>query len=94
MIYFVRHGQTDWNKAGRIQGHTNTELNNEGRKQAQIVKEKLNGIKFDKVFASPLKRAKETAQIISEQEIVFDDRLKERCNGELEGKIKTEIKVF
>lgn len=94
MIYFVRHGQTDWNKAGRIQGHTNTELNDEGRKQAQIVKEKLNGIKFDKVFASPLKRAKETAQIISEQEIVFDDRLKERCNGELEGKIKTEIKVF
>ena len=94
MIYFVRHGQTDWNKIGRMQGHKDTELNDEGKNQAQILKEKLKGIKFDKVFSSPLKRAKETAQIISEQEIVFDDRLKERWNGELEGKIKTEIEVF
>ena len=73
MIYFVRHGQTDWNKLGRIQGHSDTELNEEGKNQAQIVKEKLNGIKFDKVFSSPLKRAKETAQIICNQEIIFDD---------------------
>ena len=33
MIYFVRHGQTDWNKLGRIQGHSDTELNEEGKKQ-------------------------------------------------------------
>lgn len=94
MIYFVRHGQTDWNKLGRIQGHSDTELNEEGKNQAQIVKEKLSGVKFDKVFSSPLKRARETAQIICNQEIIFDDRLKERFNGELEGKFKSEIKVF
>ena len=94
MIYFVRHGQTEWNKIGRMQGHIDIELNDEGKNQAQIVKEKLNGIKFDKVFSSPLKRAKETAKIICDQEIIIDDRLIERYNGELEGKLKTEIEVF
>ena len=94
MIYFVRHGQTEWNKIGRMQGHIDIELNDEGKSQAQIVKEKLNGIKFDKVFSSPLKRAKETAKIICDQEIIIDDRLIERYNGELEGKLKTEIEVF
>ena len=57
MIYFVRHGQTDWNKIGRIQGHTDIPLNKLGEEQALIVKEKLKEIKFDKVFSSPLKRA-------------------------------------
>ncbi len=94
MIYFVRHGETDWNKIGRIQGHIDIGLNNEGKDQAQIVKEKLQGIQFDKVFSSPLKRTKETAKIISDQEIIIDNRLIERYNGELEGKLKTEIKVF
>ena len=94
MIYFVRHGQTEWNRLGRMQGHIDIELNEEGKKQAQIVKEKLSGVKFDKVFSSPLKRAVETAQIISSQDIVIDDRLIERFNGELEGKLKEEIEVY
>lgn len=94
MIYIVRHGQTDWNKVGKIQGHTDIELNKQGEEQALIVKEKLKNIKFDKVFSSPLKRALKTAQIIYNGEIVSDDRLKERYNGELEGKTKNEIKDF
>ncbi len=94
MIYFVRHGQTEWNKIGKMQGHKDIELNAEGKAQAQIVKEKLQGVKFDMVFSSPLKRARETAQIISNQDIVIDDRLIERYNGELEGKFKNEIEVF
>ena len=94
MIYFVRHGQTEWNKIGKMQGHKDIELNAEGKAQAQIVKEKLQGVKFDIVFSSPLKRARETAQIISNQDIVIDDRLIERYNGELEGKFKNEIEVF
>ena len=94
MIYFVRHGQTEWNKLGKLQGHKDIELNDEGRMQAQIVKEKLSGVKFDKVFSSPLKRAKETAQIICNKEAVVDNRLIERFNGELEGKMKAEIKTF
>lgn len=94
MIYFVRHGQTEWNKIGKMQGHIDIQLNDEGREQAKIVKEKLHDIKFDKVFSSPLKRAKETAEIICDQEIIIDDRLIERFNGELEGKLKSEIEVF
>lgn len=94
MICIVRHGQTDWNKIGRIQGHTDIELNEIGEKQALIVKEKLKDIKFDKVFSSPLKRAVKTAQLICDEDIILDPRLKERYNGELEGKIKSEIKVF
>ena len=94
MIYFVRHGQTEWNKIGRIQGQSDIELNNKGKEQAQIIKEKLQGIKFDKIFSSPLKRTIETAKIICDQEIIIDNRLIERNNGELEGKLKTEIEVF
>ena len=94
MIYFVRHGQTEWNKIGRMQGHMDIELNNQGKEQAIIVKEKLDGIKFDKVFCSPLKRAKQTAQIVTNQDITIDNRLIERYNGELEGKLKTEIDVW
>lgn len=94
MIYIVRHGQTDWNITGKIQGHTDIELNKQGENQALIVKEKLNGIKFDKVFSSPLKRALKTAQLIYDGEIIIDERLKERYNGELEGKNKNDVKVF
>ena len=94
MIYFVRHGETEWNKIGRMQGHIDIELNEEGKNQAQIVHNKLSGVKFDKVFSSPLKRTKQTAQIISESEPIIDERLIERFNGELEGKFKDEIKVY
>ena len=44
MIYIVRHGQTDWNKVGRLMGHTDIELNDFGKQQALIVKEKLKGV--------------------------------------------------
>ena len=94
MIYFVRHGQTDWNVVGRIQGHADIELNEIGIKQAEELKEKFKDIKFDKVFCSPLKRARKTAQIIYDGAIEIDERIKERYNGELEGKIKSEIKKF
>ena len=94
MIYFIRHGQTDWNKIGRIQGRTDIELNQTGIDQAVQIKEKFKDIKFDKVFSSPLKRAAKTAEGIFDGEIVFDNRLLERGNGELEGKIKKEITKF
>ena len=90
MIYLVRHGQTDWNLEGRYQGRIDIELNSKGREQAIEIKEKLKEIKFDKVFSSPLKRALETAKIITDNDIEIDERLIERCNGELEGKLKSE----
>jgi len=91
MIYIVRHGQTNWNLEGRYAGRIDVELNDTGIKQANVIKEELKDIKFDKVFSSPLNRAYETAQIIWDGEIIKDDRIIERSNGELEGKLKTEI---
>lgn len=90
MIYIVRHGQTDWNVEGRNQGRTDIELNETGIKQAEETAKKLNGKKFDLAFSSPLKRAYKTAQIIWNGEIIPDERLIERCNGKLEGKLKSE----
>ncbi len=86
MIYIVRHGQTDWNLKKIYQGQTDTELNLTGIRQAQALQEKLKDIKFDYVFCSPLKRALKTAQIITDHDIIIDERLIERCNGEFEGK--------
>ena len=90
MIYIIRHGQTDWNVEGRNQGRTDIELNETGIKQAEETAKKLEGKNFDMVFSSPLKRAYKTAQIIWNGEIIPDERLIERCNGDLEGKLKSE----
>lgn len=92
MIYIVRHGETSWNVIGRCQGRIDTLLNDKGIEQAKKIQEKLSNVKFDKVFSSPLKRALKTAQIITSNEIITDERIIERCNGTLEGKLKTEIK--
>ena len=85
MIYIVRHGQTDWNLEHRIQGHMDIPLNDNGRRDAKRAKEELKDIEFDVVFSSPLSRALETAQIITDHDIIIDDRLIERGNGTLEG---------
>lgn len=90
MIYFVRHGETDYNKEGRMQGFLDIPLNSTGEKQAYQAKENLKDIKIDKIYASPLSRAVKTAKIINENynlEISFDDRLKELNTGEIQGKI-------
>ena len=92
MLYIVRHGETDWNKEGRCQGHSNIPLNEQGRNQAREVREKLKDVNFDVVFCSPLDRTIETARIITDGKLITDDRIIERNNGVLEGKNKTEIK--
>lgn len=91
MIYIVRHGQTNWNLEGRYAGRKDIPLNDKGMEQANIIKEELKSIKFDKVFSSPLSRAYQTAKIICDNEIIIDDRIIERSNGDLEGKLKTEV---
>ena len=64
-ITFVRHGETDWNRQRRVQGVSDIPLNETGRAQAQATAVALSGHDFQAVFASPLSRAYETAQIIS-----------------------------
>lgn len=87
-IYFVRHGQTAWNLQGKMQGNTDIPLNHTGKKQAEMTREKLRHIKMDRIYCSPLTRAKETAEIINtiwKLPIQFDERLRERNFGEFEG---------
>ena len=65
-VYIVRHGETEWNAQGRIQGHTDVPLSEQGRRQAQLVARRLRGVTFDAAFASDLSRTRETAETILE----------------------------
>lgn len=88
-LYLVRHGETDWNKQGLIQGSSDIPLNEYGRELARLTAKGLKDIKFDKVYASPYIRAYETAEILcSHQEITItkDARIKEFGFGSFEGK--------
>jgi len=88
-IYLVRHGKTDANAMHSLVGQgNNITINNVGVKQAKTLKEKLQNIKFDICFTSPLTRAKQTANIIvgDRVQIKEDARIMERYLGELEGK--------
>jgi len=87
-LYVVRHGQTDWNIQGRIQGSTNIELNSIGINQAKQTAELLKNVDFDIIYSSPLKRTIDTARIINEYHninIIKDGRIIERNFGDFEG---------
>ncbi len=95
-IYFVRHGQTDYNDEGRVQGHVDIPLNEKGIRQAGQARDffRGNGVSFDRVYSSPLHRALKTAQIISglqDQKIRTDARLQEMSFGVNEGHIIKEL---
>jgi len=96
-LTLVRHSQTDWNKAGIMQGQKNVELNSVGREDARRLSEEIKNKSFDIIFSSPLKRCKETADIVNtfDLEIEYDDRLKERSYGKFEGyKTKDILKKY
>lgn len=93
-IYFVRHGETDWNVRKKLQGQKNIPLNKLGIRQAELASEGMKDIPFDCIFSSPLQRAYLTAQILRRDrplEIIKDDRLKEidfgKDNGRIFGRI-------
>lgn len=96
LIYFVRHGQTDWNKALRWQGRSDVELNQTGRKQAKAVQLYFveHAIKPSAVLSSPMRRALETARGIAsafELEVVPEQAFREINLGEFEGKTTDEL---
>ncbi|MEK4701545.1 histidine phosphatase family protein [Solibacillus sp. FSL R7-0668] len=87
-ICLVRHGETDWNKLGKLQGHTDIALNENGMKQAEMCAQILKGNGYELVLTSPLKRAKQTAQIIAQKnalQIIEMPLFIERNYGDAEG---------
>jgi len=87
-IYMVRHGETQWNTEGRIQGQTNIPLSEVGKHQASLAADQLSTVKFDAVYSSDLDRTLETAKIIvasSNLKIVTNPNLRERFFGIFEG---------
>jgi broad specificity phosphatase PhoE len=102
-LYFIRHGQTGWNKARRIQGQIDSDLNDNGREQAARNGRMLGEMGLDleslDFVASPLKRTSETMQIVRENAGMAregyrtDDRLKEIHFGTWQGKYWPEIPV-
>lgn len=88
-IYFVRHGETDWNKERKIQGQVDIPLNAFGIHLAEETAKGLKDVKFDVCFTSPLGRARHTAQIILEGKnvpIIDDKRIEEMSFGAYEGR--------
>jgi broad specificity phosphatase PhoE len=84
----LRHGVTDWNRQGRFQGRTDNPLNDDGIAQAHAAARRLQGVMFDCVVASPLLRARKTAEIIAEasgKPVTIDDGIIECDFGCLEG---------
>ncbi len=71
-LYFIRHGETDYNKVGRIQGRLDIDMNLMGFKQARLLHHRLIKTDFDYIFSSPLKRAVDTAsEIIRDRDMVI-----------------------
>lgn len=89
-FYFLRHGQTDWNKACRVQGQTDIPLNETGRVQAHEAAQLLASAPITRIISSPLSRARETAEIIAltiNKPMFIRDEFKEAYWGPLEGKV-------
>ncbi len=85
-IYLARHGQTDWNVEGRMQGGTDIPLNATGRQQAAALKDHLKDVRFDAVYSSTLSRSRETAEIVRGQvPLTSLADLGERRFGKFEG---------
>jgi probable phosphoglycerate mutase len=96
-ISLVRHGQTDWNRDGLLQGRTDVPLNDTGREQAHETGRALRVRSFDGVYSSPLARAFETAEIIAGElgmpEPIAVPGLEERSYGRAEGMTGPEIRA-
>lgn len=93
-VYLLRHGETTWNADGnRYCGITDVELTEKGLSQAAQAKDLLEGIHFDAIYSSPLKRAYITATIASNErmEVIKDPLLLEAAFGQWEGKTRAEF---
>ena len=93
-LILVRHGESEWNRAGRIQGQVNSPLTDLGINQAKAIRDHLSGILLNQqleIYTSPLDRALQTAEIIAQgidypsRKIIIEERLNDFNLGEISG---------
>ena len=87
ILYVVRHGETKYNKSGIYNGRIDEDINDNGIMQAEKLREEMYNVLYDKVYCSPMIRAKHTCDIINVKGIkpIYDDRLIERTLGKMDG---------
>ncbi|MBS4200811.1 histidine phosphatase family protein [Bacillus sp. FJAT-49732] len=96
-ICLIRHGETDWNALGKLQGRTDIPLNNTGIRQAEECRDFLKNDHWDAIITSPLQRAKRTAEIINEGlqiPLIEMEEFVERSFGDAEGKTREENELM
>ncbi|EFM10074.1 Phosphoglycerate mutase [Paenibacillus curdlanolyticus YK9] len=93
-IGLIRHGITDWNVLGKAQGITDIPLNEEGRKQASAIADRLSSETWEIIYSSDLGRAQQTAEAIGSslgiKSLLIDERLREINCGQIEGTTEEE----
>jgi broad specificity phosphatase PhoE len=93
-LWLVRHGETAWSASGQHTSRTDIPLTETGRLRAEKLRDYLKGTKFDAVFVSPMKRARETCAIAGFGDVAkVNDGLKEWDYGVYEGKTTKEIQA-
>lgn len=95
-MLLARHGETDWNRDGRFQGHADPPLNELGRAQAAELAERLAADGITALYASDLRRARETASIVADRldlEVSLHPGLREIDVGEFQGLTRDEIDI-
>jgi 2,3-bisphosphoglycerate-dependent phosphoglycerate mutase len=93
-LLLVRHGETDWNRDGRFQGHADPSLNARGRRQAEELADRLGDVPLTAVYTSDLRRASETAEVVGLRKgvpVVADRDLREIDVGSWAGRTRAEI---
>lgn len=93
-LYLVRHGETDWNRSGQIMGSRPVPLNENGRSQARELAQRLGTLPIEKLYSSPVDRARQTADIVASAlhiPVTIDNGLTEIGVGEWEGKFWDEL---
>lgn len=96
ILFMFRHGETDWNREGRLQGHTDTPLNATGLAQAEALSETLRPHRLDAVLSSDLLRASTTGRIVAEAlgvPLFTDMGLRETNVGAAEGLLWADAKT-
>jgi glucosyl-3-phosphoglycerate phosphatase len=94
MVVLLRHGQTDYNVAGRMQGHIDSTLTQDGVAQAVAVAPDIAKVRPDRIISSDLSRARDTAEQVGGAcglPVALDQRLRETHLGEWQGRTVTEI---